>query len=116
MLKLLAGERSLNFKILLLPLLFLFVSCASGVKVSTKYCKAQGLWKKEAMGKSSKVITKSISGVGIKDVSMKKVLLDEGIKCEQLSSVKLEIKRSLWQALVSVIPGFSSQTIVFKIN
>lgn len=73
-----------------------------------KHCQTDAKWSREG---EFKIITHSISGVGVKEVSVTDILKDNKVSCESLSEVKVTISRSLTQSLLTIFPFYSAETI-----
>lgn len=89
-------------------ILILLTSCATGYKINMKHCQTDAKWSREG---EFKIITHSISGVGVKEVSVTDILKDNKVSCESLSEVKVTISRSLTQSLLTIFPFYSAETI-----
>jgi len=93
----------------------LFVSCASGVKISSKYCNSPGNWEPNKLNRT-KIVMEPEAGFGIEELYIKDILDENGYDCRQISNLSIGIERSSWDAFISAIPGYSSQTIIIKFD
>ncbi len=92
---------------------FLFLcSCASGVRLNSRFCYSKGTWEKP--GEQKRKIELKMSGFGIKEISLREVFKDKGIKCENVRNLSVEVKRKSFQAFLSTIPGYTSQLIILR--
>ncbi len=89
-------------------LIISLTSCATGYKINMKHCQTDAKWSREG---EFKVLAHSISGVGVKEVSVTDILRDNKVNCESLTEVKVSISRSLTQSLLTIFPFYSAETI-----
>jgi hypothetical protein len=102
-------------RLILLPLFLFLFSCASGVKITSKYCNGPGKWEPNKLNRT-KVVMEPEAGFGIEDISIKNILAENGYDCRQITNLSVGIQRSSWDAFISAFPGYSSQTIIIKFD
>lgn len=97
-------------------LLFITLSCASGVKLNSQFCATpNGVWatQKETLSYS---ISKNISGFGVEERRIRDIFAQRSFDCRQVSKMRIHIKQGFFEALLSLIPGYSSNTVVIDFN
>lgn len=102
-------------RVILISLVLLLTSCASGIKISSKYCNGPGRWEPNKLNRT-KIVMEPEAGFGIEEISIKDVLDENGYDCTQITNLSVGVQRSSWDALISAIPGYSSQTIIIKFD
>ena len=91
-------------------------SCASGVKLNSQFCASRsGVWAKseESLEYS---ISKNISGFGIEERRIRDIFAQNSYDCKQVSKMRLRINQGFFEALLSIIPGYSSNNITIEFN
>ncbi len=106
----------MKFLISLLPIVILATSCASGVKLNSKFCNSRnGVWAKSDEVLDYKV-EKNISGFGIEERRLRDILQQRSYKCSEVTKMRVGISQGFFEALLSLIPGYSSQTVTVEFN
>ncbi len=95
-------------------LLLIFVSCTSGVKISSKFCYSQNEW--GVNGNQTKDFRYSLSGFGVQEVNIRSLLEENDIRCDTISNLSVEVRRNPAQAVFSFLPGLSAQTVILKFD
>lgn len=106
---------TLNKSFLFLLFSLLITSCASGLRVSSKYCNSSGAWESQKLNRSV-VVKEPEAGFGIEEIYIKTILDQNGYDCQKISNLSIGIERSSWDAFLSAFPGYSSQTLVIKFD
>ena len=104
----------IKYSLYLLLLCSLF-SCASGIKVSSKYCSGDGIWADKYLN-SDKVVKEYEMAIGIEEIFIKDILEENGHDCRSITNLSVGVERTTLDAFLGIIPGLSSQTIVIKFD
>ena len=86
-------------------------SCSSGLRVDTRLCKSQGEWVRNFKASEQRF---EIDGFGLRYASIRNLLRERDIKCEDISDLSISVNRDFLQALKSIIPNYSSQTVIIR--
>ncbi len=100
-------------KVFLLFVLFGLISCSSRLVVTPRKCPTRAIWSAyedlELLGKETYWILGSEKKVFVRDM-----LKENGVKCSQLKTLKLTIKREWSDTLFSLIPFVARRTLVVE--
>ena len=104
-------------KFIMLPLLLLVTSCASsGVKLNSQFCASRnGVWA-SSEEKLQYQVSKNISGFGIEERRIRDIFRQRSYDCRMVSKMRVTIKQGFFEALISLIPGYSSNTVIIDFN
>lgn len=100
----------------LLIILFFLTSCASGVKLNSQFCASRtGVWaKKDEKLKYS--ASKKIMGFGVEERRIRDILTQRSFNCREVSRMRVRIEQDFVDAFLSLIPGYSSNTVTIEFN
>ena len=90
-------------------ILFFMFSCSSGLLVDTKLCKSQGEWGKNFKAREQRF---ELDGFGLRHASIRNLLRERDIKCEDINELSVSVNRDFFQALKTIIPNYTSQTVI----
>ncbi|EPZ51456.1 hypothetical protein M902_2690 [Bacteriovorax sp. BAL6_X] len=104
-------------RFIFLPLLLLVASCASsGVKLNSQFCGSRsGVWG-NSEEKLQYQVSKNISGFGIEERRIRDIFKQRSYDCRMVSKMRVTIKQGFFEALISLIPGYSSNTVIIDFN
>ena len=88
---------------------FIISSCSSGLRINTKLCKSQGEWGRDFKAREQRF---DIEGFGLRYASIRNLLRERDIKCEDINELSVSVDRDFFQALNTIIPNYSSQTVI----
>lgn len=100
----------------LLLIAFLLSSCASGVKLNSQFCASRnGVWAKKDEVLEYKA-TKKIVGFGIEERRIRDILSQKSYDCRNVTRMRVRIEQNFMDAILSLIPGYSSNTVTVEFN
>ncbi|POB15430.1 hypothetical protein [Halobacteriovorax sp. DA5] len=104
-------------RFVILPFILFITSCASsGVKLNSQFCASpNGIWAK-ADDKLDYRVSKNISGFGIEERRIRDIFKQRSYDCRQVSKMRVTIKQGFFETLLSLIPGYSSNTVIIDFN
>ncbi|WP_412473506.1 hypothetical protein [Halobacteriovorax sp. YZS-1-1] len=100
----------------LLFISLLITSCASGVKLNSQFCASRnGVWAKKDEVLDYKA-SKKVVGFGIEERRIRDILSQRSYDCRKVSRMRVRIDQDFFDALLSLIPGYSSNTVTIEFN
>ncbi len=100
-------------KYIYLTLCLLLVSCTHNVRISTKNCRASGLFSETSA--RYKTIKKNVTIFGFtSEMSLKDILTKEKLDCRKVKYINYTWKQGPIDSLVSVIPFMTQKTLLIN--
>ena len=88
----------------------LLFSCATGVKIDSRYCRSSGKWQ-SVKSNESYVLKKQVSGFGVQEVNLNRWFKENEVECSSVVKLSVKVSRNIWQSILSAWPGYSLQQV-----